>query len=280
MEATTRKRYARSMNTSERTPTQSAGHLIREWRGRRRLSQLDLAAEAEISQRHLSFLESGRSRPSREMVLHLAERLSMPLRERNRLLVAAGFAPRYEQRALDDPSLAVALSAVEQVLSGHEPNPAMAVDRHWNLVRANRAIESLVRGIADPGLLAAPANMLRLSLHPQGLAPLIVNLLEWRDHCVERLQRLNRDVADPVLGELERELRSYPMPKRSRPAAGHSPIAAMLQLRHRGRVLSFITTITVFGTPLDVTLSELAIESFFPADTATAAAMRELAQTA
>lgn len=258
---------------------QSAGHLLREWRSRRRMSQLDLATEAEISQRHLSFVESGRSRPSRELVLHLAERLAIPLRERNRLLMSAGFAPSFEERGLDDPSLAAALSAVEQVLRGHEPNPAMAVDRHWNLVRANRAIAPLVADIVDPGLMKPPANMLRLSLHPEGLAPLIVNLLEWRDHCMERLRRLNQAVADPVLAELERELMTYPMPKRFRPAVtNYSPIATMLQLRHAGRVLSFITTVTVFGTPLDVTLSELAIESFFPADEPTADAVRQLAQ--
>lgn len=241
------------------------------------MSQLDLATDAEISQRHLSFVESGRSQPSREMVLRLAERLQLPLRERNRLLVSAGFAPRFEERSLDDPTLAAALSAVEQVLGAHEPNPAMAVDRHWNLVRANKAIAPLLAGVAEPSLLEPPANMLRLGLHPRGLAPFVVNLVEWRDHCMERLRRLNQAVADPALVELERELKAYPMPRRSRPASGdYSPIAATLQLRHGDRVLSFITTITVFGTPLDITLSELAIESFFPADAATAAAMREL----
>jgi transcriptional regulator with XRE-family HTH domain len=259
------------------TALASPGPLIREWRTRRRMSQLDLALEAEISQRHLSFVESGRAKPSREMVLLIAERLGLPLRETNRLLLAAGYAPGFVERGLDEAAMAPALAAVEMVLKGHEPNPALAVDRHWNLVRANAALAPFLAEVADPALLSPPVNVLRLSLHPQGVAPRIVNFTEWRDHIVERLHRLNQAVADPEIVELERELCGYPVPKRTGPPPSpqnYSPIAVPLQLRMGDAVLSFISTITVFGTPLDVTLSELAIESFFPADPETAETMR------
>ncbi|MBA3448797.1 MAG: helix-turn-helix transcriptional regulator [Pseudaminobacter sp.] len=258
------------------TAQTSAGALIREWRTRRRMSQLDLALEADISQRHLSFVESGRAAPSREMVLHLAEQLAVPLRQRNHLLLAAGFAPSFAERALDDPSLGPARAAVELVLKGHEPYPAIAVDRHWNLIAGNAAIAPFLEGVAEPSLLTPPVNVLRLSLHPGGLAPRIVNLNEWRAHLIERLKRQNDAVADPVLAELERELLSFPgRPTSARPAQPDPvAIAHPLRLRHGDMVLSFITTITVFGTPLDVTLSELAIESFFPADAATAELLR------
>lgn len=258
----------------------SPGPLIREWRTRRRMSQLDLALEAGISQRHLSFIESGRAKPSRQMVLLIGERLGLPLREANRLLLAAGYAPGFVERGLDEPSMAPALAAVETVLRGHEPNPAFAVDRHWNLVLANAALAPFLAEVADPGLLEPPMNALRLSLHPNGVAPRIVNFSEWRDHVVERLHRLNQAVADPVIVELERELRGYPVPKRLGPstaARDYSPIAVPLRIRMGDAVLSFISTVTVFGTPLDVTLSELAIESFFPADRDTTDAMRALA---
>ena len=255
------------------------GALLREWRVRRRLSQLDLASEAEISQRHLSFVESGRARPSRDMVLHLADRLDIPLRERNHLLLAAGFAPRYGERKLDDPSLGAAHEAIRLVLKGHEPNPAIALDRHWNLVEANAAIGPLLAGVADPKLLESPVNVLRLSLHPQGLAPRIVNLFEWRSHLIERLKRQLDATGDPVLGTLERELLSYPSGPRTQRAQNPDPAAIVhpLKLRVGNEVLTFISTTTVFGTPLDVTLSELAIESFFPADEATAKALRDAA---
>jgi len=243
------------------------------------MSQLDLAAEAEISQRHLSFVESGRAAPSRDMVLHLAERLDIPLRQRNRLLLAAGFAPRFGERPLDDPSLKPAFAAVEQVLRGHEPNPALAVDRHWNLVSANAAIGPLLADVGEASLLAAPVNVLRLSLHPRGLAPRIVNLGEWRAHLLARLHRQNETFADPALGELERELQAYPGGL-TRTRILHDEGTAIvhpLKIRTADTVLSFISTITVFGTPLDVTLSELAIESFFPADEATRFALQKMA---
>ncbi|WP_206064822.1 helix-turn-helix domain-containing protein [Nitratireductor mangrovi] len=268
-----------STNHTPSPATPSAGALIREWRTRRRMSQLDLALEAEISQRHLSFVESGRSTPSRDMVLHLAEQLEVPLRERNRILLAAGYAPGFAERPLDDPSMGAVMAAVEKVLAGHEPNPALAVDRHWNLIKGNRAMAPFLDGIANPALLESPVNVLRLSLHPEGLAPRIVNLIEWRDHLVERLHRLNQAVAEPALYELEQELRAYPMPKRVRPASAHdySAIAVPLRLRFGETELSFITTITVFGTPLDVTVSEIAVETFFPADERTAAIVRTMA---
>lgn len=255
------------------------GPILREWRTRRRMSQLDLALDAGISQRHLSFVESGRSSPSRDMVLRLAEQLSVPLRQRNRLLLAAGFAPSFGERALDDPSLKPAMGAVDMVLKGHEPNPAIAVDRHWNMVAANRAIAPFLQGVTDTALLQPPVNVLRLSLHPKGLAPRIVNLVEWHAHVIERLRHLNDSVADPVLSELERELSTYPGAARRH---GHhnaeaDAIAVPLRLDVGGTQLSFITTITVFGTPLDVTLSELAIETFFPTDEATAAWLQEAA---
>lgn len=258
----------------------SAGTLIREWRQRRRMSQLDLALEAEISQRHLSFVESGRARPSREMVLRLAEHMEVPLRQRNRLLMAAGFAPSYGESELGDPRLKPALAAVELVLAGHEPYPAVAVDRHWNMALANAAIAPFLDGIAEASLLRPPVNVLRLALHPAGLAPRIVNLGEWRAHLIGRLRQQIDATASPELEALERELTAYP----GRPVpAGHihdpaAGIAVPMRIRTEAAVLSFITTVTVFGTPLDVTLSELAIESFFPADEETAGHLRRLAE--
>jgi transcriptional regulator with XRE-family HTH domain len=256
------------------------GNLIREWRSKRRMSQLDLASEAEISQRHLSFVESGRSAPSREMVLHLAEMLQIPLRERNHMLLAAGFAPAFAERPITDPTLSPALDAVNLVLKGHEPNPAMAVDRHWNLISGNNAIRPFLQAVTEASLLVPPVNVYRLSLHPKGLAPLIANLNEWRSHLIDRLRRQNDAVADPVLMKLEREVSAYPGAARGGPAVIHkdqAAIAVPLRLKMGSDVLSFISTITVFGTPLDVTLSELAVESFFPADQRTADTLRAMA---
>jgi transcriptional regulator with XRE-family HTH domain len=256
----------------------SFGDHLRDWRQRRRLSQLDLACEADISTRHLSFIETGRSRPSREMVLHLAERLEVPLRERNTLLVAAGFAPAYPVRPLDDPALALARRAVERVIEAHAPNPALAVDRHWQLVAANAAVPLLLDGVS-PALLQPPVNVLRLGLHPDGLAPRIVNYAEWRGHLLERLQRQVDSAGDPVLVELLAELRAYPAPPATiatlaPPEEGHPDVVVPFRLATRSGILSFLSTTTVFGTPVDVTLSELAVESFFPADAATAEALR------
>ena len=256
----------------------AVGDLIREWRARRRMSQLDLAAETDISQRHLSFVESGRAAPSRDMVIRLADGLDVPLRQRNRMLLAAGFAPHYSERPLADPSLSPALETVKLVLKGHEPFPAFAVDSHWTMVAANDAVAPLIAGVEDPALLQAPVNVLRLCLHPGGLAPRIANLAEWRAHLLARLKRQNEIYADPLLEELEEELRGYPGGV-SQGRIVHdegTAIAHLLRLKAEKDVLSFIGTITVFGTALDVTLSELAIESFFPADPETAAHLTRL----
>lgn len=262
--------------TSSRKPV---GEHLREWRMRRRMSQMDLALEAEISTRHLSFLETGRAQPSREMVLHLAEQLEVPLRERNVILVAAGFAPVFPERRLDDPGLAAARRAVEVILKAHEPNPALVVDLRWNLVAANAAVAPLLEGV-DAALLAPPLNVMRLSLHPKGLAPRIANLGEWHTHALERLRRQAELTADPGLIALVEEIRSYPKP----PAPDRRPedwgdVVIPFQLMMGDTLLSMIGTTTVFGTPVDVTLSELTLETFFPADAATAEALR-LAQEA
>lgn len=251
------------------------GEQVRHWRQRRRLSQLDLACEAEISTRHLSFIETGRAAPSRDMILHLAESLDVPLRQRNGLLLAAGFAPVFQERSLDDPALRPAREAIDALLSAHEPYPALAVDRHWNLVAANRAIAPLTAGAADE-LLKPPVNVLRLSLHPRGLAPRIVNLPEWREHLLFRLRRQFAETADPALSDLLAELTAYPGGARAR-AQDLSAIAVPLQLRSESGILSLLSATMMFGTPLDPTLSELALETFLPADPATSEALRRFA---
>jgi transcriptional regulator with XRE-family HTH domain len=254
------------------------GEHLRHWRRHRRLSQLDLAQEADVSTRHLSFVETGRSVPSREMVLRLAERLDVPLRERNALLVAAGYAPMYRERPLDDPALAHAKKAVELILKSHEPYPALAIDRHWNLVAANRMVPHLMGG-ADASLLQAPVNVLRLSLHPQGLAPKIENLVQWRAHLFERLRQQIQATGDGTLALLLEELRGYPVPEGAGEHIEGELLGVAMPFRFRTSfgVLSFISTTTIFGTPVDVTLQELALETFFPADEATAGALRSLA---
>jgi transcriptional regulator with XRE-family HTH domain len=258
----------------------AVGDHLREWRQRRRMSQLDLALEAEISTRHLSFLETGRAQPSRDMVLRLADQLEIPLRERNVILVSAGFAPVFPQRRLDDPALASARKAVDLILGGHEPYPALAVDRGWNLVAANRMVAPLM-GMADPELLTAPINVLRLSLHPKGLAPHTVNLHEWRAHLLERLRREVELTADRRLSELLTELKAYPIPGGQPPRRAsdeYAGVATPFQMRIAdGRVLSFYSTTTVFGTPVDITLSELTLETFFPADPETGEIVRAIA---
>jgi transcriptional regulator with XRE-family HTH domain len=254
----------------------AAGDLLREWRQRRRLTQLDLAVDAEISTRHLSFVETGRSNPSREMVLRLAERLNIPLRERNAILVAAGFAPVFQERSLSDPALESMQKAVAIVLEGHEPYPAIAIDRHWQLVASNRVTPLLFGGI-DASLLQPPVNVLRLSLHPDGLAPRIANLAVWRAHLLDRLRRQIDLTADPVLIDLMRELRAYPSPPEPPMSHEYGGVIVPLELKSDAGVLSFFSTTTVFGTPVEITLSEMAIESFFPANAATAEAIRRLA---
>jgi transcriptional regulator with XRE-family HTH domain len=274
-------------------PSGAIGNQLRMWRQRRRLSQLELACEADISSRHVSFIETGRSLPSREMLLRLAERLAIPLRERNLLLLSAGFAPVYSERRLDDPALRQVSRAIELVLAGHEPYPALAVDRHWSLVAANSVVAPMLGGVS-PRLLEPPINVLRLALHPDGLAPRVENFLEYRSHLLARLRHQIDTTADPVLVELLAELEAYPLSV----AAGQEPdaldgdgvdrararaedyagVIVPMRLRTEFGVLSFFGTTTVFGTPLDVTLAELAIESMFPADPQTAKLLAELAR--
>jgi transcriptional regulator with XRE-family HTH domain len=251
------------------------GDQLRDWRRRRRMSQLDLALEAGVSARHLSFLETGRSRPSRDMVLRLCEELEVPLRDRNRLLLAAGFAPAYQERPLEAPELEPVRRAVAQVLTGHEPFPAAVVDRWWNLVAANRNVSVFLEGVA-PALLEPPANVLRVSLHPEGMAPRIANLAEWRGHLLDRLRREVAATADGRLAELLAELESYPRPGApAPPGPPQGAIAVPLVLRHDGRELTFFSTVATFGTAVDVTVAELSIEAFFPADAATARYLHE-----
>lgn len=261
--------------------TTPIGARLRAWRQRRRRSQLDLALDAEVSQRHLSFVESGRAMPSRDMVLRLAETLDVPLRERNALLLAAGFAPFYAERKLDDPALAAARGVVEAILRAHAPNPALAVDRHWRLVAANPAVAPLLAGVTDAGLLRPPINVLRLSLHPGGLAPRIANLPEWRAHILDRLRRQTETSADPALAALLAELAAFggqESPGGTAMPLPDNDIAVPLELDTAQGRLSLLSTTTVFGTPTEVTLSELAIEAFYPADEATAERLGRLQQ--
>ena len=280
--------YHRAMTASP-TPTthtprpapQPFGAHLRHWRQHRRLSQLDLAMDAAISTRHLSFVETGRASPSREMVLRLSERLDIPLRERNTLLVAAGYAPMYRERALDDPALSPARQAVELILKSHEPYPAIAIDRHWNLVAANSVVPHLLAGV-DPELLQPPLNVLRLSLHPKGLAPQIANLAQWRTHLIDRVRHQIAASGDPLLAALLEELQAFPEPQGAalHLDGEHPGVVMPFQFTTPQGVLSFISTVTVFGTPVDVTLQELAMETFFPADDFTRQALQALAAQA
>ena len=257
--------------------TVSVGPLLREWRQRRRLSQLDVSARAAISTRHLSFLETGRSRPSREMILHLAEELDVPLRERNTLLVAAGYAPVYRETPLEGDDMATVRETLQQLLASHEPNPALVVDRHWNMVLANRAIGLLISGVPH-ALLAPPVNVLRVSLHPEGLASRIANFEEWSGHLLARLGREVTATGDARLASLHDELRAYPGVSDHEPAVPHgdgaSRLMVTLRLKTPAGDLAFFSTVATFGTAVDITLAELSIESFFPADAPTADALR------
>ena len=245
------------------------GDLLRHWREHRHLSQLDLALDADVSTRHLSFVETGRATPSRDMVIRLAERLDVPLRERNTLLLSAGYAPAYPETPVAAPKMAAIRAAIRQVLGGHEPYPAVALDRHWNVVEANRSIELFLGRIA-PELLEPPVNVLRVSLHPRGMAPHIVNLGELRGHLLERLRRQIALTDDPQLRQLYDELRAYPGDDHVAPNAAQSDVVAPLRIRHGERELSFFSIVASFGTPMDITVDELALESFFPADAYTA----------
>ncbi len=247
-----------------------AGDLIRQWRQRRRLSQLDLAIAANVSSRHLSFVETGRSHPTSQMILHLAEHLDVPLRDRNALLLAGGYAPAYPERTLAAPELRAVQGALARVLAGHEPYPAAVVNRWWELVDANAGI-GLFTGGVSPALLEPPVNVLRLSLHPDGMAPRIANLPEWRAHLLARLHRQAEATGDQRLFTLHEELKAYPGGQGASPAV--TDVVVPLRYRTPRAELSFLSITAVIGTPMDVTVEELAIESFYPADDQTAAAL-------
>jgi transcriptional regulator with XRE-family HTH domain len=249
------------------------GELLRTWRQRRNLSQLELALEAEVSSRHLSFLETGRARPSREMVIRLAEELEVPLRERNALLLAAGYAPVYAERPLDAPEMAPVRQAIDRFLRAHEPYPAVVVDRYHNLLAANDALDVLLEGIA-PELLEPPANAMRVALHPRGMAPRTLNLAEWSAHLLQRLRRETEITGDPELARLYDELAAYPGVEVAAHQPDVQPTDIVLPLRlldlDGTSELAFFSTLSTFGTAADITLAELAIEAFYPANAHTA----------
>lgn len=251
------------------------GQLLRQWRTRRGFTQLALSLEAGVSTRHLSYVETGRAQPSRELVERLAERLAVPLRERNQLLVAAGYAPTYSRRSLDDPEMAAARSALNQILDGHEPYPGLVIDRHWNVVFGNNAAMLLFEA-AEPALVRPPVNVLRLALHPKGFASRLGNLAEVRASLLGRLRRELDATGDPQLAALYDEVRAYQPdigePEPAQP--GPREVALPLRIRTDEGELAFFSTVATFGTAYDVTLSELAIELLYPADDKTADLLR------
>jgi transcriptional regulator with XRE-family HTH domain len=265
-----------AVTTSASPP--SVGPLLRSWRQRRHLTQLELANESGVTTRHLSFVETGRSRPSREMVLHLAEVLEVPLRERNNLLVAAGFAPTFRQRDLGDASLGTVRTALGQVLAGQEPYPAIVVDRRWQLVLANQAADVLTEGIAAE-LLEPPVNVMRVSLHPKGLAPRIRNFDAWADHAIGRIQREVAITGDDELAALAEEMRGYARERGAArvPDEAGRDIAVPMVLDSSQGTLTLVTMISTFGTALDITLAEMVLESFLPGDQRTVEALNALA---
>ncbi|WP_225826071.1 helix-turn-helix domain-containing protein [Streptomyces naphthomycinicus] len=255
------------------------GPLLRAWRERRRISQLELALRADSSARHISFVETGRSRPSEEMVLRLAERLDVPVRERNALLLAAGYAPRFPETPLDDPALDALREGLERLIRGYEPYPALVVDAGYTVVAANRGIAMLLEGVPERLLTPAP-NAMRLTLHPEGLAPRIRNLREWRGHLLAQMEREIALHRSDRLRALYEEVTAYPVPEEPPGAEPAEPVpyfALPLLIEHAGRTLSFVSSISTFNTPMDVTVAELAIETFLPADPATAKYLHTLA---
>jgi transcriptional regulator with XRE-family HTH domain len=253
----------------------TVGDLLREWRRRRGLSQLDLAIQADVSSRHVSFVETGRTIPSRRMVLHLAEHLQVPLRERNRLLVAAGYAPVFRERPLDGPDLRAARQALRQILRAHLPNPAVVVDRRWNLLLANDAARVLLAGVS-PALLEPPVNMMRLGLHPDGFAARLTNQAQVRRFLLTRLSRQAHQSGDPDLVALHAELAGHGDGDATGPP-DPAEIAMPLRIAYAGTELSFLSTITTFGAAFDITLDDIVVEALFPTDAATAAALQEIA---
>jgi transcriptional regulator with XRE-family HTH domain len=264
--------------TTSASSNQPVGALVREWRERRGVSQLGLALKTDISARHLSFVETGRSRPSRDVVLRLAAQLDMPLRQRNRLLLAAGYAPAFPEHSFDAPELAGIRRLIEQLLAGHEPYPALAVDRRWDVLAANAAAAPFLANVSEE-LRKPPVNAIRLALHPDGMAPRIANFSEWRSHILERLAHQIEATADQELLALDREIRAYPSPPggADRSNGGDSRVIVPLRLTTPMGTLNLVSTTMVFGTPLDVTIAELAIETFLPADAATAELLRTMA---
>ncbi|MER7044790.1 MULTISPECIES: helix-turn-helix domain-containing protein [Streptomyces] len=266
------------MRTATTDP--GVGQMLRAWRERRRVSQLELALRAESSARHISFVETGRSRPSEEMLLRLAEHLEVPFRERNSLLLAAGYAPRYTETPLDDPSMEALREGMRRLLQGYEPYPALVVDGLYNVVAANRGITMLLDGVAEQ-LLAPPLNAMRLTLHPEGLAPRIRNLREWRGHLLHQMERQIALVRSGALRELYDEVAAYPLAgadgdENPENLVPYPYFALPLVVEHDGRTLSFLSSISTFNTPMDVTVAELAIETFLPADPATVAYLQSL----
>ncbi|MFI5765490.1 helix-turn-helix domain-containing protein [Streptomyces sp. NPDC051563] len=259
----------------------AVGALLRTWRERRGLSQLELAGRADSSSRHISFVETGRSRPSEEMVLRLADRLEVPVRDRNALLVAAGYAPRYAHTPLDDPSMEVLREGLERLLTGYEPYPALVVNSTYEVVAANRGVMMLMEGLPEH-LLAGPLNAMRLTLHPEGLAPRIRNLRAWRGHLLAQMERQIALARSAPLRALYEEVSAYPLPEsagpdESGPDEAVAYLALPLRIEHDGHLLSFVSSISTFNTPMDVTVAELAIETLLPADPATVKYLRSLA---
>ncbi|MCX5280052.1 helix-turn-helix domain-containing protein [Streptomyces sp. NBC_00198] len=269
---------------SSSAPAESGvGPLLRGWREQRRVSQLELALRAGSSARHISFVETGRSRPSEEMVLRLAEHLDVPVRERNALLLAAGYAPRYPETPLDDPSMDALREGVERLIQGYEPYPALVVDATYDVLAANRGIAMLLEGVPEH-LLVPPLNAMRLTLHPEGLAPRIRNLRAWRDHLLAQMDRQIALRRSKPLRALYEEVAAYPVPDAdAEPAGDQDPLGAVppfalpMRIEHEGRVLSFISSIATFNTPMDVTVAELAVETFLPTDPATVKYLHALA---
>lgn len=257
------------------TAPSNVGELVREWRERRRLTQLELALDAGVSARHLSFVETGRSKPGREMLLRVLDRLEVPFREQNRILLAAGHAPAFPERSLEDPDLAPVREALEVILARHEPNPGVAIDRAWNLVAANSAMSALAAMVdVDPALLEPPINIIRIGLHPKGMAPLMLNLGDWHAHWLERLERQQAASGDEQLAALIEEVAGYPVPEPERdlaaPVGGRELLGPVKMRTADGGELSFFGMFATFDTPFEVTTSELAIELLFPADRKTA----------
>jgi transcriptional regulator with XRE-family HTH domain len=253
---------------------QTAGELIRFWRRQRRLSQLDLALEAHVSTKHLSFVETGRSRPSRQLLIHLAQRLDLPMGERNRLLLAGGFALPYLEQPYDGQLMQPLRESLSRLLAAHEPNPALIVDGLWNLIEHNAAAGLLGSGV-DPGLLDPPVNVLRLSVHPDGLPSISSMTAACNAPLIHRLRRRSRDDADEALRTLVDELETY-LPDRPPDGVASQPVVT-LELRTPVGPVTLFTIIATLGAPLEVTAANLAIETFLPADGASAARLRELA---